>query len=207
MLNGTLADGGFQITGNGTGTLNIAAGATLQIGAGGANTETFPTLYTSAQITLNAASTVIYNSTSAMAVAGSVASVGPSTYGNLTLSSASTKTAASAISVAGNLTVNAGTFSDGGFQITGNGTGTLNVANGATLQIGAGTATITSFPSNFATANITLNPTSTVNYNTITNAQNIAGSVLSAGPSTYGHLTITGASSNKNDDGCNYRCR
>jgi hypothetical protein len=197
VLNGTLADGGFQITGNGTGTLNVAAGATLQIGAAGANMETFPTLYTSAQITLNATSTVIYNSTSAMAVAGSITSVGPSTYGNLTLSSASTKTAASAISVAGNLTINAGTFSDGGSQITGNGTGTLSVANGATLQIGAGTAAITSFPANFTTANITLNPTSTVNYNTITNAQNVAGSVISAGPSTYGHLTITGASGTK----------
>jgi len=64
-------------------------------------------------------------------------------------------------------------------------------------QIGAGTAMITSFPSNFTTANITLNPTSTVNYNTITNAQNVAGSVTGAGPSTYGHLTITGASGTK----------
>ena len=38
-----------------------------------------------------------------MTVAGSVTSVGPSTYGHLTLSGAGIKTAASAITVAGNL--------------------------------------------------------------------------------------------------------
>ncbi len=193
VTSGIFADGGFQITGNGTGTLNVANGATLQIGAGAANTETFPTLFTTANISLGATSTVNYNSTSAMTVAGSVTSVGPSTYGHLTLSGNSVKTASAAITIAGNLTVNAGTFADGGNQITGNGSGTLQVAAGATLQIGAGTATITTFPTLFITTNITLGATSTVIYNS-TGAMAVAGSVSSIGPATYGHLTLSGNS-------------
>ena len=179
----TLADGGFQITGNGTGTLSVAAGAALQIGAGGATTETFPTLYPTANITLAATSTVIYNSTGAMTVAGSVTGVGPSTYGHLTVSGASIKTAASAITVAGNLTINAGTLADGGFQITGNGTGTMTMAAGTGLTLGS-VATATSFPTNFIAANITLNATSTVTYNS--NQPQTISSVP-----TYGHVTLT----------------
>ena len=198
VQSGTFSDGGFQITGNGTGTLQVAAGATLQIGSGAASTTTFPTLYTTGNITLNAASTVNYNSTAGVSVAGAVGTVGPNTYGNLTLTgTAGTKTLTGAITVAGNLNVATGgeTFTDNAFQITGNGTGTLNVAGGATLQIGSGTAAITTFPTNYLTGeHHGLNPTGTVNYNTITNGQTVAASIAGVGPATYGNLTVSGAS-------------
>ena len=89
-------------------------------------------------ITLSATSTVNYNAITGTTqnVAGTVGSVGPSTYGHLTITGASgTKTLTGAITVAGNLTIaTAGeTFADGGFTITVNG----NVTNNATHS-GAG---------------------------------------------------------------------
>ena len=150
VTSGIFADGHLQITGNGIGTLNVDNGATLQIGDGTGTTETFPTLFTTANISLGATSTVIYNSTSAMTVAGSSSSLGPSTYGNLTLSGASTKTVSAAITIAGNLVVNAGTFADGGNTITvkGNvtnnatysGTGEILLSGGSALHVITGTA-------------------------------------------------------------------
>ncbi len=116
VSNGTFADGAFQITGNALGILSVAAGATLQIGAGSATVTSFPISFTNANISLSATSTVIYNCTGAQTISST-----PSSYGHLTLSSASTKTANGAINVSGNLTVNAGTFADGGNTITVNG--------------------------------------------------------------------------------------
>src|SRR6185295_12438981 len=106
-------DAGVQIVGNASGTLTVAAGATLGLGTGGATSEGFPTLFTS--ISLDSLSTVHYNTASAGAQTISAA---PSSYGNLTLSASSTKTAAGALTVKNNLTINAGTFADGGFTIT-----------------------------------------------------------------------------------------
>ncbi len=105
LLPELFADGGFQITGNATGTLTVASGATLQIGKGTATVETFPSAYTS--VSLDPASTVIYNSTGAMPIAGGI------TYGNLTLAGASAKTISSAITVFSTLNINAGSINLG----------------------------------------------------------------------------------------------
>ncbi len=123
---GTLFDNNFQITGNATGTLSVANGATLKLGVGAGTT--FPTLYTTANISLGATSTVNYSATVAQSISGI-----PSTYGHLTISGGNTKTAGAAFSLAGDLTIAAGTFADAGFTITVNG----NVSN-ASIHSGAG---------------------------------------------------------------------
>lgn len=118
---GTLADGGFQITGNGTGTLTLAAGTTLTLGVV-ATATSFPTTFTAGHIALNATSTVNYNSNLAQTISELP------TYGNLTTTAtgAVTKTAAGAVTIAGLFTNGTNnTFADGGFTIT--------VKDGATM--------------------------------------------------------------------------
>lgn len=176
VLAGTLLMPTFQITGNASGTVNISNGATLQVG-NGATALTFPTLFPFANITLGASSNVIYGCTVAQNVLGGIS------YGNLTVQGASIKTATAAITVNGNLTVSAGTLADGGFQITGNATGTLSLAAATTLNLGS-TVAATTFPSNFLYANISLNITSTVVYNS-----NVAQTI--SGLPDYGNLSTS----------------
>ncbi len=175
---GTLIDGGFQIAGNAAGTMTMAAGTGLTLGTA-ATATVFPTLFTNANITLNTTSTVTYNSNAAQTISGVPA------YGNLTLAAtaAATKTLGAATAVNGNLTIGANnTLADGGFQITGNGTGTMTTAAGTGLTLGTA-ATATAFPTNFVNANIALNATSTVTYNSNA-AQTISG------VPAYGNLTL-----------------
>ena len=111
---GTLADGGFQITGNGTGTFTLAAATTLTLGTVAASTG-FPTSFTNAHITLNTTSTVNYNSNLAQTISNIP------TYGNLTTTAtgAVTKTASGSFIVNGTFTNGTNnTFADGGFTIT-----------------------------------------------------------------------------------------
>jgi len=91
-------------------------------------------------------------------------SASATTFNNLTFNGSGVKTLSSNTTISNNLSVTGCTLADGGFQIIGNGTGTLNIASGATLQIGKGTNTFETFPTLFTTANITLGATSTVNY-------------------------------------------
>ncbi len=174
VLAGTLLLPTFGITGNAAGTCTVANGATLQIG-NGATAISFPTLFTPANISLGASSTVIYGSTIAQTVLGGIS------YGNLTAQGASVKTASGLITVNGNLNVNAGTLADGGFQISGNVAGLCQVAAGATLTLGS-TTVATAFPTNFTAPNITLNLTSTVIYNS-----NLAQTISNL--PTYGNLS------------------
>ena len=177
----TLADGSFQITGNSSGTVSIASGATLQIGAGGATTETFPTNFISSNINLASGATVTYNTTDAQTISSLFS------YKNLTITGNSTKTADGALTVTGNITVNTNaTFSDGGYQITGNGTGTFTLTAGANLILGTA-ASATSFPTDFTTGNISFASTSTVTYNSNA-SQNISNAPV------YGNLTLSCAS-------------
>ena len=117
--NNTLDDAGYQITGNASGTLTITAGASLSIG--NASTATaFPTNYINSNISLNASSTVVYNSDQAQTI-----SLIP-TYGNLTLTSAApvTKTINGTATVQTTVTVNVNNI----LSITGS--GVLNINNG-----------------------------------------------------------------------------
>jgi hypothetical protein len=78
------------------------------------------------------------------------------TYYDLKFSNGGLKTATGPITVNRNLTVSGGTFSDGGNQITGSGTGTLQLGSGTTFQMNAPL-----FP---AFGTYTYDPASTVNY-------------------------------------------
>ncbi len=180
-LSGTvsLSDGGFQIVGNGSGNVSMAAGTTLTLGTSGVATL-FPTNFINANIALTAGSTIIYNSDQTQTISGTP------TYQHLTLNAtaAVTKTLSASTTINGNLTVNTNnTLDDNGFQIIGNASGALSLAAGTILKLGSA-ATATLFPTNFITANITLNSTSTVVYNSDQTQ------TISVVP-TYGHLTLT----------------
>jgi hypothetical protein len=160
----------------GTTTIETAAGAdvtnngTINLSGDWTNGGT----YTSAS------GTVEYLGAGAQSVAGL-------NYHHLLLSTSGTKTLAASTAVAGNLTLS-GTAAvvDNGFQITGNGSGTMTLAAGNTLTLGtAGTATL--FPTNFTNGNTTLSAGSTVIYNS-DQAQTISGTP------TYSHLTLTATS-------------
>jgi hypothetical protein len=128
-------------------------------------------------------STVDYNGSAVQTIAAF-------TYNHLTLSSgiAVTKTLGGALTVNGNLTVNTNnSLDDAGFQITGNPSGTFTLSAGSTLTLGSA-ATATLFPSNFITAKITFDPSSTVVYNSD------LAQTISAVP-TYGNLTLTSTAS------------
>ena len=123
------------------GTLTVSNGATLKIGG----TNTFPSNYTAHSI--GATSTIEYGGTTQSVIVLNSAQ----NYGNLTISGSGTKTLAATISVAGDLTVSAGTFDLGSFTANrASAGGTLSVASGATLKIG-GTNT---FPANYSTHSI-----------------------------------------------------
>lgn len=111
---GTLADGGFQITGNSGGTFTLSAGTTLTLGTV-ATATSFPTAFILGNIALATTSTVNYNSNLVQTISQI------SAYGNLTTTAtgAVTKTADGAITVNGNLTngIN-NVLADGGFIVT-----------------------------------------------------------------------------------------
>lgn len=124
VLSGTLCDGGFQIAGNATGTISVAAGATFEMGAltAAATTSNWPTLFTTANTQLSPTSTVVYNTNSAITI-----STVPAMFGHLTLSGSGIKTAGAAHIVQGNLSIAGGALADAGFTVTVNG----NVTNGS----------------------------------------------------------------------------
>ena len=99
---------------------------------------------------------------------------------NTNANGASLSAAITTSNVTGNLRVQSGTFSNGGFAIAGNAAKTFEVVNSATFKV---TGTTSAFPTGFGT--ITLGTTSTVDYSG-TLAQTIAAQ-------NYGNLTISSA--------------
>ncbi len=96
-----LACNTYQITGNATGTLTMAAGTGLYLGnAGSATNVSFPTGYTTVNISLNNTSNVVYQSTGAQTVSST-----PASYGHLTVQGGGTKTLAGNIVVNGDVTI------------------------------------------------------------------------------------------------------
>jgi len=175
-----------QLTGNTTGTFTMSSGTGLVLGLTSSSTGvSFPTSFTTAHTTLNSASTVTYQANTSQTISN------VPTYGNLTLSTATTKTLGGSITVAGNLTVNSNTTLDcEAYQITGNSTGTLSMASGSSLILGSTTSsTAVSFPYKFTSAHISLNAASTVTYQANAN-QTVSDTA------TYGNLVLnTGSSS------------
>lgn len=185
ILNGTLFDNGNQITGNATGTLSVADGATLRIGA--AAVTTFPTLFTTGNISMATASTVNYNSTPAQTVSAAPL------YGNVVFTGAGTKTAGGAFTVGGDLSITIGTFADAGNTITVNG----NVTNAGThsgtgkilLAGGLGIHSLNGVTSTYG--NLELQDASTFNGTTTT----VTGTTLVNGIGTISSgstVTLTG---------------
>ena len=137
-INGTLNDGGYQITGNATNTLTMGPSSNLTLG--GAAATTFPTLFTQAHTSLDPTSTVTYKATGA----DQTISATP-VYGNLILSptlAAANRVytfAAGAVTVNGNYTINpSGTAN----SLTVNTGGNITVATDKTTTIqGSGSAT------------------------------------------------------------------
>jgi hypothetical protein len=179
---GTLDCSTNQITGNTNGALTMNAGTSLLVGSTGSSTAVlFPTAFTAAHTALNLSSTVAYQCAGGQTVSGIP------TYGNLTIAGSGTKTLAAAATVKGNLTVSSGTLDCGTFQITGSTGGkNLTMLPGTSLILGSASSTTTvNFPTNYTTANINLDITSTVTY------QSNATQTISAIPAPYGNLVLS----------------
>ena len=104
---------------------------------------------------------------------------------NTNVNGATLSAAVIASNVTGNLRVQTGTFSNGGFAIAGNAGKVFEVVNGATFKVAG---TISAFPTAFGT--VTLGATSTVDYSG-TLAQIVAAQ-------NYGHLTISASRAGNN---------
>lgn len=154
---------------SGIGTLTNAGTASLNLGG----TCTLANLVASVS-----GNTISYNSTSALQT------VKGTTYHHLTIAdTGQNATLGAATIINGNLSISSGTLLDGGFQITGNATGTLTMAANTFFKIGS-SSTTTTFPTLYSAGNISLNSTSTVNYQAGSSAQTISSTP------TYGNLTI-----------------
>ncbi len=176
----TITTGLLDVTGNltfnspaavpGVAVVNLSGGAG-QLRIGGNLTLTSG----SGTLTPGTTSTVVFDGSGSQAISGGSAI----TFNHFTVNkSAGTATPGSNLTVGGNLTVTAGTFSLGAF--TANRTtagGTLSVGAGATLGIGG----TNGFPSNYST--VSLNLSSTVVYD---------GAAQSIAALTYGNLTLGG---------------
>jgi hypothetical protein len=88
--------------------------------------------------------------------------------------------------VNGDLSINAGNLTIINSTLVGNASGNLSLGSGSSLILGLSSAVnAVNFPSNFITANVTLNSNSTVSYQA-----NSASQVISSVPS-YGNLVVT----------------
>jgi hypothetical protein len=171
---------GKSITNNGAMSLTRltgGSGASTWTQGTNANLTVLQDLLTTGTLTATASgNTVTYAGNSAQ-------SVKTSTYHHLSLAGSGTKTLSAALSIDGDLSVNAGVLDLGSFTADrASAGGTLNVANGATLKIG-GTGTI---PGNYSTHSI--GTTSTIEYSGTT--PTIA--TLNSGQA-YGSLVISGS--------------
>ena len=197
MTSSAVADAGTTANAfTNNGTLSIATSLT---GAGAftnaANANLFfagTTIGVTTWTSTATGNTVTYNGTGAQTVRSA-------TYYNLSVGTTSpiaapTATAAGAITVSNNFTVNAGTFIDGtstatSYTITGNGTGLFSVGPGATYTTWH--VATPYMPSLYAT--VTLDPASTFNYVGTTAHTIVASPNNTATVTAYGNLGLAGA--------------
>ena len=185
ILAGTLDCSTNQITGNATGALTMSSGTSLLLGSTGSATAVlFPTNYTTAHTTLNAASTVSYQ------VGGAQTVSNVPQYGNFMVLGSGTKTLAGATTVKGNTTISSGILDCSTFQLTGLAGKNFILSAGTNLILGStASAMAVSFPTNYLTAGISLDDASTVTY------QSNANQTISATPATYGNLVLSSGAS------------
>jgi hypothetical protein len=171
VLGGGGSTGASSVTaGSSTITLNGGTGPLFTLAAGGGFTAS--------------TSTVVMASPASVALT-SGAFTGTNAFNNLTVNMAGqTGTLGAAIGVNTTLSISAGTLSDGTFAITGDGSGTFQVSNGATFQIMGATNQI----SNFSTVDYgTTAPCGNVNY-AAAGAQTVANTAPN-----YGNLILSGS--------------
>jgi len=135
----TFNDDGYQIIGNASGALSVAAGSTLSLGNASTGTS-FPTNFVVGNITLNSTSTVAYNSDQSQNIAAL-------NYGNLTSTGTGARTlpAGQTVGVAGTFTNGTNSYTTASSTVDYNGTASQNIAtmtyNNLTVS-GAGTSTL-----------------------------------------------------------------
>jgi len=164
---------GATVTGSisGTGAISMGSG-TITLGGDFTNTGTFTC----------GTGTVNYN--------GVTQQVMGNTYYNLTLSNSGVKTTASAtVTVNNNLTIAGSATFNLTYGVFGNATGIFSMAAGTNLIIGTAGSGNMLFPTNFTSANISLNSSSTVTYNSDTNVQTVSNTPA------YGNLVISNLNS------------
>ncbi|HZK61464.1 MAG TPA: hypothetical protein VFC41_05260, partial [Anaerovoracaceae bacterium] len=180
----------LTLTNNGSvvvnGNININTGVTGSVWTNASNSFLGISNSIASQIILN--SSAVGNTVEYLGTVQNIVTPSASAYYNLTISGSNTKTQVAALTINGNLHVaGSATLYTSQYQITGNGSGTFQMAGGTTLRLGNSVnATSVAFPTNFITANIALNANSTVIYQSTGN-QNI-----SAVP-VYGNLTTATA--------------
>ncbi len=211
-------EGAFQISGNttGTGLLLVTNNATLHIGRSGAwaggtddgtvgnagspgvgatNNTTFPTGWNTAQCSLEVNSRVIYRRHGFQPVSGVpnygiLECLNPNPCG---ATCPRMRYATGPLTIFGQLILLNGIYlADSGFQITFSASTALTMEAFSELQLGRA-ASRTIFPLNFVTANMNLDATSTVVYNSGVpggpNIQDVA-SLAGAGNNSYGNVII-----------------
>lgn len=193
VAKGALSDKGFQIVGNNTGTMSVAANARMILGDGTAGT-TFPSGFTSSNISLNRKSKVFYNCNCTQAI--SDLPIYGSLYLSNRVSNLAKKTATGPLVIDKDIIVYSNNdLDDGGFQIT-NKVGrspSITVQGDAKLSLGNNT-TATVFPTGFGT--ISLLDNSTVEYQAGV-AQSLEG-ISGTGTESYYHLNISNAAASGN---------
>lgn len=199
VTQGVLNCGAFAIAPGTNTTISVSAGATFVLGSKlSTATASFPVFKT---YTLNATSTVVYESN---ATSGSSVSVSPTPYGNLyiytgTATANYTLSAATAFTVAGNLVIGDGISSGTAtLTVTSNNNitvdGNMTVNNNGAFSPGTGTITMSATAAQNHNQNINGTGTSSLTfYNlTINNLGTTNSSVIMAYPITVNNtLTLT----------------
>lgn len=184
LLNRQAAGGNFAME---TGAILKLSGTT-----GGQTGSNFPLNYTASSPSLNATCTVEYYSSSTQTIYD-VASPG---YGNLTLTSNSTKTATAGLDIQGALTINTtSTFSAG--------TSLSHTIKGDWINDGTFSYTTANTISFTGSVNQSIEGSSVTSFNNLTNSNSSTGLTLNANIIVTNVLTMSGATANINLNGNN----
>jgi hypothetical protein len=213
-VNGTITVGSG--TAGGTGTIHLLSVGKLTCGGLSLSSTSAASVYgDGGTLTINGPITVgsggTYNWTPAngTVVIGATSTLPSSVFSqfyNLTINPGSSNTVTTGVdmTVNNNLTISSGTLADPSLPIHGNSTGTFTMAAGTNLTLGDPTSsTGVNFPDAFTAAHITLNPTSTVTFQTngsqnVSSVPSYGNLILSTGSSSstktifYGAATVVG---------------
>lgn len=184
LLNRQAAGGNFAIE---TGAILKLSGTT-----GGQTGSNFPLNYTTSSPALNATCTVEYYSSSAQTIYD-VASPG---YGNLTLTSSSTKSATAGLDIQGALTVNTTSTFNAGTSLS-------HTIKGDWINNGTFSYTTANTISFAGSVNQSIDGASVTSFNNLTNTNSSTGLTLNANIIVTNVLTMSGATANINLNGNN----